>query len=41
MEGLKAAVLRTEKWPISKDILVNKYSKTVKKFTEYITFDRL
>jgi len=38
---LKAAVLRTEKWPISKDILINKYSKTVKKFTESITFDKL
>ena len=24
---LKATVLRTEKWPISKDILVNKYRK--------------
>ena len=38
---LKAAVLRKEKWPISKDILVNKYSKTFKKFTESITFDKL
>ena len=35
-ERLKAA-----KWPISKDILVNKYSKTFKKFTESITFDKL
>ena len=38
---IKVAVLRTEKWPISKDILVNKYSKTFKKFTENITFDKL
>jgi hypothetical protein len=29
-ERLKAAVLRTEKWPISKDILVNKYSKILR-----------
>jgi len=34
---LKAALLRTGKWPISKDILVNEYSKTFKKFT----FDKL
>jgi len=38
---LKAAVLGTEKWPISKYILINKYSKTLKKFTESITFDKL
>jgi hypothetical protein len=30
---LKAALLRTEKWSISKDILVNEYRKTFKKFT--------
>jgi hypothetical protein len=38
---LKASVLRTEKWSISKDILVNKYSKTFKKFTESKTLDKL
>jgi hypothetical protein len=41
MERLKASVLRMEKWPISEDILVNNYSKTFKKFTESITFDKL
>jgi len=40
-ERIKAAVLRTEKWPISKDIPVNKYSKSFKKFTDSITFDKL
>jgi hypothetical protein len=37
-ERLKPAVLRTENWPISKEILMNKYSKTFKKFTDNITF---
>jgi hypothetical protein len=27
-ERLKAAVLRAENWPIRKEILMNKYSKT-------------
>jgi hypothetical protein len=40
-ERLKAAVLRTENWPISKEILMHKYSKTFKKFTDKITFDRV
>jgi hypothetical protein len=40
-ERLKAAVLRTENWPISKEILMNKYSKTFKKFTDNITFDKV
>jgi hypothetical protein len=40
-ERLKAAVLRTEHWPISKEILMNKYSKRFKKFTDNITFDRV
>jgi hypothetical protein len=40
-ERLKAAVLRTENGPISKEILMNKYSKTFKKFTDNITFDRV
>ena len=31
-DRLKAAVLRSENWPVSKDILINKYSKHVKKF---------
>ena len=32
-DRLKAAVLRSEKWPVSKDILINRYSKNFKKFT--------
>jgi len=38
---LKVAVLQTENWPISKDTLIKKYSKTFKKFTESINFDKL
>jgi hypothetical protein len=40
-ERLKAAVLWIENWPISKEILMNKYSKTFKKFTDNITFDKV
>jgi len=40
-ERLKAVVLRTENWPISKEILMNKYSKNFKKFTDSINFDKL
>jgi hypothetical protein len=40
-ERLKAAVLRTENWPISKETLMHKYNKSFKKFTDEITFDRV
>jgi hypothetical protein len=29
-DRLKAAVLRSETWPVGKDILINKYSKNFK-----------
>jgi len=38
---LKAAVLRSENWPVSKDILMNKYCKNFKKFTDSISLDKL
>jgi len=37
----KAALLRSENWPVSKDILINKYNKEFKKFTNSLTFDKL
>jgi hypothetical protein len=40
-ERLKAALLQTEYWPISKNILMNKYTKTFKRFTDSITFEKL
>jgi len=33
---LKAEILRTENWPISKDILINKYTKIFNKFVDSI-----
>jgi hypothetical protein len=36
-----AAVLRSENWPVSNDILISKYSKCFKKFTDSTTFDKL
>jgi len=38
---LKDAVLQTENWPISKYTIITKYSKTFKKFTKSINFDKL
>jgi hypothetical protein len=40
-ERLKAAVIRTQNWPISKETLMHKYNKAFKKFTDKITFDRV
>ena len=40
-DRLKAAVLRSENWPLSKDILIRKYSKPFKKFTDSISLDKL
>ena len=40
-DKLKAAVLRSENWPVSEDILINKYSKNFKKFTDSLFFDKL
>ena len=36
----KAAVLRSENWPVSKDILMNKYCKNFKKFTDSLSLDK-
>jgi len=38
---LKAAVLLSENWPVSKDIFINKYSKEFKKFMNSLSFDKL
>jgi hypothetical protein len=40
-DRLQAAVLRSENWPMSKDIPINKYSKNFKKFTDSLSFDKL
>jgi hypothetical protein len=40
-DSLKVAVLRSENWPVSRNILINKYSKNFKKFTDSIYFDKL
>ena len=40
-DRLKAAVLRSENWPVNKDTLINKYSKEFKKFTDNLSFDKL
>jgi hypothetical protein len=39
--SLKAAVLRAENWPVSKNKLNNKFHKSFKKFTNNIPFDKL
>jgi hypothetical protein len=40
-DRLKAAVLRSENRPVSKNKLINKYNKSFKKFTYSISFDKL
>jgi len=40
-DSLKAAVLRTENWPVSKNKLINKFNKSFTKFTNNISFDKL
>jgi len=40
-DSLKAAVLRTENWPESKNELFNKFNKNSKNFTNNIPFDKL
>jgi hypothetical protein len=40
-DSLKAAVLRTENWPVSKNELINKFQKNFKKFTNNMPFDKL
>jgi len=38
---LKAAVLRSENWPVSKNKLSTKFYKSFKEFTNNILFDKL
>ena len=40
-DKLKAEILRTENWPVSKDTLINKYTKIVNKFVDSIHFENL
>jgi hypothetical protein len=40
-DKLKAEILRSENWPVSKDTLINKYSKCFKKFVDSITLEKL
>jgi len=35
-DKLKAEILRTENWPVRKDTLINKYTKSFKKFVDSI-----
>jgi len=38
---LKAAVLRSENWPVNKDILIHIYCKNFKIFTDSLSLDKL
>jgi len=38
-DKLKAELLRTENWPVSKDTLINKYTKIFNKFVDSIHFE--
>ena len=38
-DKLKAEILWTENWPISKDTLINKYTKIFKKFVDSIQLE--
>jgi hypothetical protein len=40
-ETLKAIVLRSENWPVSKNKLINRFYKNFTKFTNNISFDKL
>jgi len=40
-DRLKATVLQSENWPVSKYLLINKYSKNFKKFTASLSLDKL
>jgi uncharacterized membrane protein YheB (UPF0754 family) len=39
-DSLKAAVLRSENWPVSKNKLITKFNKTFQQFTNSISFDK-
>jgi len=38
-DKLKAEILRSENWPVSKDTLINKYTKSFKTFVDSITLE--
>ena len=40
-DRLKAAVMRSENWPVSKEKLSKKFYKTFKKFTNNILLDKI
>ena len=40
-DKLKAEILRSENWPISKDTLINKYTKIFKNFVDSISLEKL
>ena len=40
-DKLKAKILRSENWPVSKDTLINKYTKSFKKFVDSIPLEKL
>jgi len=40
-DELKAEILRSENWPVSKDTLINKYTKSLKKFVDSIPLEKL
>jgi hypothetical protein len=40
-DKLKAETLRSENWPVSKDTLINMYTKSFKKFVDSILLEKL
>jgi len=40
-DKLKAEILGSENWPVSKDTLINKYTKSFKKFVDSIPLEKL
>jgi len=38
-DKLKTQILRTENWPVSKDTLINKYTKIFNKFVDSIQLE--
>jgi len=38
-DKLKAEILRTENWPVNKDILINKYTNIFNKFVDSIQLE--
>jgi hypothetical protein len=38
---LKVAVLRQEDWPVRKDLLISKYGKDFKEFTDIISLNNI